>query len=115
MQGEVDLPSGSQLMTLQPQEFINIRKTQEQITLLRKIDNTIGKDSSRNILSWLIILILLTYLYGWWKYDFYYTNDFTLRTITDLFCMAIDAFIMLWGLIIQNRYKKINKSKFNNK
>ena len=74
MQGEVDLPSGSQLMTLQPQEFVNIRQTQEQINLLRRIANAISEDSSRSILSRLIILILLICLYGWLTYDFYDAN-----------------------------------------
>ena len=115
MQAELDLPSESQLMTLQPQEFVNIRQTQEQINLLRRIANAIGEDSSRSILSRLIILILLTCLYGWLTYDFYDANGFTLRATTDLFCMATGAFIVLCGLIIQNIYKKINKSNFNNK
>lgn len=115
MQAELDLPSESQLMTLQPPEFVNIRQTQEQINLLRRIANAIGEDSSRSILSRLIILILLTCLYGWLTYDFYDANGFSLRATTDLFCMATGAFIVLCGLIIQNIYKKINKSKFNNK
>ena len=91
MQQALDYPTESQIMALQPQEFINIRQTQEQINLLRRIANAIGEDSSRSILSRLIILT------------------------TDLFCMATGAFIVLCGLIIQNIYKKINKSKFNNK
>ena len=52
MQGELDLRTESQLMALQPQEFVNIRQTQEQINLLRRI---INEDSSRSILSRLII------------------------------------------------------------
>ena len=59
MQTDLDLPSESQLMALQPQEFVNIRQTQEQINLLRRIANAISEDSSRSILSRLIILILL--------------------------------------------------------
>ena len=115
MQQALDYPTESQIMALQPQEFVNIRQTQEQINLLRRIANAISEDSSRSILSRLIILILLTCLYGWLTYDFYDANGFTLRATTDLFCMATGAFIVLCGLIIQNIYKKINKSKFNNK
>ena len=115
MQQALDYPTESQIMALQPQEYVNIRQTQEQINLLRRIANAISEDSSRSILSRLIILILLTCLYGWLTYDFYDANGFTLRATTDLFCMATGAFIVLCGLIIQNIYKKINKSKFNNK
>ena len=115
MQEAMNYPTESQIMALQPQEFVNIRQTQEQINLLRRIANAISEDSSRSILSRLIILILLTCLYGWLTYDFYDANGFTLRATTDLFCMATGAFIVLCGLIIQNIYKKINKSKFNNK
>jgi hypothetical protein len=115
MQEAMNYPTESQIMALQPQEFVNIRQTQEQINLLRRIANAIGEDSSRSILSRLIILILLTCLYGWLTYDFYDANGFTLRATTDLFCMATGAFIVLCGLIIQNIYKKINKSNFNNK
>ena len=105
----------SLLMVLQPQEFVNIRQNQELINLFRRIANAISEDSRKSILSRLIILILLICLYGWLTYDFYDDNGFTLRTITDLFCMATGAFIVLCFLIIQNIYKKINKSKFNNK
>ena len=115
MQAELDLPSESQLMTLQPQEFVNIRQTRGQINLFRRIANAISEDSRKSILSRLIILILLICLYGWLAYVFYDANGFTLRATTDLFCMATGAFIVLCGLIIQNIYKKINKSKFNNK
>ena len=60
MQAELDLPSESQLMALQPQEFVNTRQAQEQINLLSRIDNSKGEDSSRIILSRLILLILFT-------------------------------------------------------
>ena len=115
MQQALDYPTESQIMALQPQEFVNIRQTQEQINLLRRIANAISEDSSKSILSRLVILILLICLYGWLTYDFYDANGFTLRATTDLFCMATGAFIVLCGLIIQNIYKKINKSKFINK
>ena len=108
MQEAMNNPTESQIMALQPQEFVNIRQTQEQINLFRRIANAIGEDSSRSILSRLIILILLTY-------NFYDASEFTLWATTDLFCMATGAFVVLCGLIIQNIYKKINKSKFNNK
>ena len=114
----MDYPTESQIMALQPQDYANIRQTQEQINLLRSINNAIIEDSSKSILSRLIILILLTCLYEWLTYDFYDfydANGFTLRATTNLFCMATGAFIVLYGLIIQNIYKKINKSKFNNK
>ena len=114
-QAELDYPTESQIMALQPQEFVNIRQTQEQINLLRRIANAISEDSSRSILSRLIILILLTCLYGWLTYDFYDANGFTLRATTDLFCMATGTFIVLCGLIIHNINKKINKSNFYNK
>ena len=106
MQGELDLSTESQLMALQPQEFVNIKQTQEQINLLRRIANAVNEDSSRSILSRLIILILLTY-------DFYDASEFTLWATTDLFCMATGAFIVLCGLINQNIYKKINLNLFN--
>ena len=109
------MPSKSQLIALQPQEFVNMRQTQKQINLLRIIAYAKGEDSSRSILSRLIILILITCLYGWLTYNFYDANWFTLRATTDLFCMGTGSFIVLCGLIIQNIYKKINKSKFNNK
>ena len=115
IQEAMNYPTESQIMALQPQEFVNIRQTQEQINLLRRIANAISEDSSKSILSRLVILILLICLYGWLAYDFYDANGFTLRATTDLFCMATGAFIVLCGLIIQNIYKKINKSKFNNK
>ena len=115
MQQTLDYPTESQIMALQPQEFVNIRQTQEQINLLRRIANAISEDSSRSILSRLIILILLTCLYGWLTYDFYDANGFTLRATTDPLRVAAGVFIVLCGLIIQNIYKKINKSKFNNK
>ena len=99
-QAELDYPTESQIMALQPQEFVNIRQTQEQIDLLRRISKAISEDSRRSILSWLIILILLTYLYRWLTYDFYDANGFTLRATTDLFCMATGSFIVLCGLII---------------
>ena len=57
IQAELDLPSESWLMVLQLQEFVNIRKCQEQNNLLRRIDNTKNEDSSRSLLS----LILLPY------------------------------------------------------
>ena len=95
MQEAMNYPTESQIMALQPQEFVNIRQTQEQINLLRRIANAIGEDSSRSILSRLIILILLTCLYGWLTYDFYDANGFTLRATTDLFCMVTGAFIVL--------------------
>ena len=95
MQEEMNYPTASQIMALQLQEFVNIRQTQEQIILLRRIANDIGEDSSRSILSRLIILILLTCLYGWLTYDFYDANGFTLRDTTDLFCMATGAFVVL--------------------
>ena len=106
-------------MTLQPQEFVNIRQTQEQINLLRRITNAISEDSSKSILSRLIIPLLLTCLYGWLTYDFYDANGFTLRATTDLFCMATGVSIVLCYLIIQNILRKftnliliINKFKF---
>ena len=34
----------SQIIALQPQEFINIRQIQEQINLLRRIANAINED-----------------------------------------------------------------------
>ena len=111
MQEAMNYPTESQIMALQPQEFVNIRQTQEQINLLRRIADAIGEDSSRRILSRLIILILLTCLYGWLTYDFYDTNGF----ILGLICIATGAFIVLCGLIIKNIHKKINKSNFNNK
>ena len=40
MQEELNLLSELQIMALQPQEFVNIRQTQEKIKLLRKIANT---------------------------------------------------------------------------
>ena len=43
MQGELNLPNESQIMALQPQEFVNIRQTQEQINLFRRIENVIGE------------------------------------------------------------------------
>ena len=95
MQQALDYPTESQIMALQPQEYVNIRQTQEQINLLRRNANAISEDSSRSILSRLIILILLTCLYGWLTYDFYDANGFTLRATTDLFCMATGAFIVL--------------------
>ena len=61
---ELDLPTESQIMALQQQEFINIRQTQEQINLLREISNAISEDSIRSILSRLNILILLAYPEG---------------------------------------------------
>ena len=64
MQEVMNYPTESQIMALQPQEFVNIRQTQEQINLLRRIANAISEDSRRSILSRLIILILLTCLYG---------------------------------------------------
>ena len=59
MQEAMNYPKESQIMALQPQEFANIRQTQEQINLLRRITNVIIEDSS----SILILLILLTCLY----------------------------------------------------
>ena len=92
MQQALDYPTESQIMALQPQEFVNIRQTQEQINLLRRNANVISEDSSRSILSRLIILIsrliiliLLNFLYGWLTYDFYNVNGFTFRTTTDIF------------------------------
>ena len=67
---------------------------------IRRITNAIDEDSIRSILPRTIILILLICLYGWLTYDFYDANRFTLRTTTDLFCMAIGAFVVLCGLII---------------
>ena len=79
---------------------------------MNKLFNAIIEYSSRNILSRLFIIISLTYLYG----DFYGDNVFSLMDTMDLFYIAIDAFIVLWCLIIQNIiYMKINKSEFNNK
>ena len=99
-------------MALQPQEFVNIRQTQNKLTYL-------GKLLMPYILSRLIILILLICLYGWLTYDFYDANGFTLRATTDLFCMATGVFIVLCYLIIQNILRKftnliliINKFKF---
>ena len=115
MQAELDLPSESQLMTLQPQEFVNIRQTKEQINLLRRIANAIGEDSSRSILSRLIILILLTCLYGWFLLTFMMLMGSLLGLPRTYFVWLQVYFIVLCGLIIQNIYKKINKSKFNNK
>ena len=100
----------SQLVALKTQEFVNIRWTQKQINLLRRIANAISEDSSRSLLSRLIILILLICLYGWLTYDCYDANGFTLRATTDLLCIATGVFIMLIGLIIQNIYKKIDTS-----
>ena len=40
----MDYPTESQIMALQPQKFVNIRQTQEQINLLRRIVNAIGED-----------------------------------------------------------------------
>ena len=77
MQEAMNYPKESQIMALQPQEFVNIRQTQEQINLLKRIANAISEDSSRSILSRLIILILLISLYGWLAYDFYDDNGFT--------------------------------------
>ena len=108
MQQALDYPTESQIKALQPQEFVNIRQTQEQINLLRRIANAVSNDSSRSILSRLIILILLICLYGWLTNDFYDANGFTLRATTNLLCMTTGAFIVLCGLIIQNIYKKIN-------
>ena len=115
----MNYPTESQIMALQPQEFVNIRQTQEQINLLRRIANAISEDSSRSTLSRLIILILLICLYGWLTYDFYDANGFTLRATTDLFCIATGVFIVLCYLIIQNILRKftnliliINKFKF---
>ena len=59
MQEAMNYPTESQIMVLQPQEFVNIRQTQEQINLLRRIANAISEDSSKSILSRLVILILL--------------------------------------------------------
>ena len=59
MQQELDYPTESQIMEFQSQEFVNIRRTQEQINLLRRIANAISEDSNWSILSRLIILILL--------------------------------------------------------
>ena len=92
-QAELDYPTESQIMALQPQEFVNIRQTQEQINLLRRIANALSEDSSKSILSRLVILILLICLYGWLTYDFYDANGFTLRATTDLFCTATSAFL----------------------
>ena len=55
MQEVMNYPTELQIMALQPQEFVNIRQAQEQINLLRRITNAIGEDSSRSILSRLII------------------------------------------------------------
>ena len=96
----------SQIMALQPQEFVNIRVIQEQINLLRRIVNAISEDSRRNILSRLFILILLTCLYGRLSYDFYGANKFTLMFITYLFCMATGAFIVQCSLIIKIYIRK---------
>ena len=60
MQEAMNYPTESQIMALRPQEFANIRQTQEQINIL----NAISEDLSRSILSRLIILILLICLYG---------------------------------------------------
>ena len=80
MQQALDYPTESQIMALQPQEFVNIRQTQEQINLLRRIANAISEDSSKSILPRIVILILLFIcLYGWLTYDFYDANGFTLR------------------------------------
>ena len=98
MQEAMNYPTESQIMALQPQEFVNIRQTQEQINLLRRIANAIGEDSSRSILSRLIILILLTCLYGWLTYNFYDANGFILRATTDLFCMATGAFLLFYAV-----------------
>ena len=37
MQEEMGCPTESQIMALQPQEFVNIRKTKEQINLLEEL------------------------------------------------------------------------------
>ena len=50
MQEAMNYPTESQIMALQPQEFVNIRQIQEQINLLRKIANSISEDSSRSTL-----------------------------------------------------------------
>ena len=112
MQEVMNYPTESQIMALQPQEFVNIRQTQNKLTYL-------GKLLMPYILSRLIILILLICLYGWLTYDFYDANGFTLRATTDLFCMATGVFIVLCYLIIQNILRKftnliliINKFKF---
>ena len=68
MQEAMNYPTESQIMALQPQEFVNIRQTQEQINLLRRIANAISEDLSKSILSRLILLILLICLYGWLTY-----------------------------------------------
>ena len=95
----MNYPTESQIMALQPQEFVNIRQTQNKLTYL-------GKLLMPYILSRLIILILLICLYGWLTYDFYDANGFTLRATTDLFCMATGVFIVLCYLIIQNILRK---------
>ena len=82
---------------LQHQEFVNLSQAPEGINLLRRIANTISEDLSWSILSRLIILILLTCLYGWLTYDFYDANGFTLSATTDIFCMVIGSFIVLCG------------------
>ena len=51
MQQVLNYPTESQIMTLQPQDFVNIRQNQEQINLLRRIAKTISEDSSRSICS----------------------------------------------------------------
>jgi len=94
-QAVFDYHTESQIMAFQPKEFVNIN-------LLRKIANIISEDSSKSILSRLILLILLICLYGWLTYDFNNANGFTLRATTDLFCLATEAFIVLCGLIIQH-------------
>ena len=63
MQEAMNYPKESQIMALQPQEFVNINQAREQINLLWRIANSISEDSNRSLLSRLIILILLIFLH----------------------------------------------------
>ena len=97
MQQALDYPTESQIMALQPQEFVNIRQTQEQINLLRRIANAIGEDSSRSILSRLIILILLTCLYGWLTYDFMMLMD-SLLELPQIYFVWLQVLLLFYAV-----------------
>ena len=63
--------------------------------------NVLNEDTNRSIISF----------YGWFIYDIYDANLFSLKAKTDLFFISMGIFIVLLGLMIQNINIKLNKSK----
>ena len=102
------LPSLSELEG----HYLNVRQNQEQINLLRMIDNSINRNLRYGTLTQIIILVAFIIYFVCMSINFYRYDRFQHKTLASLFYLILGVFLMVCVIFIRNIYESIKKFNY---